>query len=79
MSFNKGKYDEACTVLRKTTGASCAVAIIIDGEHGNGFSVQTNNPHMIDAIPSVLRILANSIERDIRDVDGGVVYEPVHD
>jgi hypothetical protein len=77
MSFEKGKYDEQCSVLRKTTGGSCAIAIILDGDGGNGFSVQTDTINMLDAIPSVLRMVANSIEKSIRD--GEVEEEYVHD
>jgi hypothetical protein len=69
MSFGKGKYDEACTALRKHTQASMALAIVVDGHSGNGFSVQTTNPAMLDAIPAVLRTLANSVEKDIRNAD----------
>jgi hypothetical protein len=69
MSFGKGKYDEACTVLRKQTQANMALAIIVDGHSGNGFSIQTNNLDMLFAIPSLLRVLANSIEEDVKNKD----------
>lgn len=78
MSFGKGKYDVQCTELRKSTGADLALAIIIGGDLGNGFSAQTNNINTLDAIPAVLRTLANSIENDIREADAKELKN-VHD
>ena len=41
--FGPGKYDELCTAAREETKAVGVVLIVIDGEHGNGFSCQTHD------------------------------------
>lgn len=61
MPVGVGKYDDACTVARESTKARGAIVIIIDGEHGSGFSVQAS-PGEVIYLPHVLRDLANQIE-----------------
>lgn len=40
MALGPGKYDAQCTALRESTEATVAIAIIMDGNHGSGFSMQ---------------------------------------
>ena len=58
-----GKYDELCTYVREQTKAAGVVVIVLGGEDGHGFSVQA--PLEVAAtLPRLLRIMADSIERD---------------
>lgn len=56
------KYDEACTAARIATGASGIILIILDGEHGPGFSMQAP-PSLVPDMPGLLRRMADDIER----------------
>lgn len=58
---NPGKYDDACTVARESTGAVATLLIVIGGEHGNGFSVQTLEPDLLPVIPTMLEVVAAGI------------------
>lgn len=58
-----GKYDRLCTKLRKQTQADAAVAIILNGKRGSGFSVQAPLDVTM-RLPELLRELADQIERD---------------
>jgi hypothetical protein len=59
-----GKYDELCTQAREAALAGCALLIILDGEHGHGFSAQFSDPSYVGRLPAILREVANQIERD---------------
>jgi hypothetical protein len=61
-----GKYDDACTMARLMTRAVGCVLIVIQGEHGNGFSVQTLLPDMLPSLPELLREVARGIEDGIK-------------
>ncbi len=65
MALGPGKYDNACTVARELTGADAVVLIVLGGEHGAGFSVQTVNPALCAALPSLLEDLAQQIRRSM--------------
>jgi hypothetical protein len=60
-----GKYDDACTAARETTGAAGALLIIFEGEKGHGFSAQLPVEALVQ-IPTVLREIADQIEEDAR-------------
>jgi ribose 5-phosphate isomerase RpiB len=67
MTTGPGKYDDVATMVREKTEAACVVVIVIDGNHGNGFSVQaTNLGGMFAAVPIALRMAADQIEEDAR-------------
>lgn len=36
-----GKYDDLCTTVRTMASAKLAAVIVLGGDKGNGFSVQT--------------------------------------
>jgi hypothetical protein len=65
MAVGPGKYDEALTLARQACGATCAVLIVFDGKRGAGFSCQAT-PAMTLSLPEILRLMANSIEEDLR-------------
>lgn len=57
-----GKYDELATYVRETAQAETAVVLILQGNDGSGFSVQTTKP--LGILPGLLRRLADEIEND---------------
>ena len=60
-----GKYDVACTVARTACGpASEAVLIVLNGVHGDGFSVQASLL-TLGRLPEILRQMASAIEEDL--------------
>ncbi len=58
-----GVYDEVCARVREETGAKAVILAIIDGKHGEGFSVQ-GTPLIVMLLPGILRRIADDIERD---------------
>lgn len=61
-----GKYDDLCTELREKTRAVGAIVIIVEGNQGNGFSVQGPLP-VVAQLPQMLRFMADQIERDAQN------------
>lgn len=66
MALGPGKYDHIATAARQVTKARGVVVIVIGGEAGSGFSVQTTDPHLSRALPALLRELAEQIDADTR-------------
>jgi len=64
MAIGKGKYDDLLTEAREKAKASGAVLIILDGEHGMGFSVQAP-ALMLARLPAMLRYTADMLDDDI--------------
>jgi hypothetical protein len=64
-----GKYDDLCTLVREGAKAGAVVVIIIDGEHGFGFSVQATAgftyklPDILDTLAKDIRGLVNDIPK----------------
>ncbi len=58
-----GKYDDETELMCIKYRANMAVLIMIGGKVGNGFSVSTNDPKLLLAIPAILRDVANNIEK----------------
>ena len=68
-----GKYDKECTDLREATKAAVAIAVIIDGRHGHGFSCQADltnitGEQMMFKIPNGLRMVADQMEKDFKEL-----------
>jgi len=70
MAWGPGKYDEALTLARKKSKATAALLIVLDGEHGPGFSVQGQLDTLV-ALPEILRMVAKEIEGTIRKGGNG--------
>jgi len=64
-----GKYDHAATVARASTRAAGVILIVFHGAHGHGFACQLP-PELTEALPRILRHVADDIERDLRARDG---------
>ena len=63
MPAGPGKYDDACTEARLVTAARAVVLIVIDGEEGSGFSVQSAlGADLTAQLPALLRQVADEIE-----------------
>lgn len=63
MTIGAGMYDELCTQVREQAQAVGVVLLIVNGRHGNGFSVQA--PLDVHAtLPVVLESLAETIRED---------------
>jgi hypothetical protein len=61
-----GKYDDICTKALLGAQAECALLIILDGEHGHGFSVQFTDPSYVKSLPVILRDVAEQIEHEAK-------------
>jgi hypothetical protein len=61
-----GKYDEACTQARIATRAVGVLLVVIEGDKGTGFSVQTHDKEVLHVLPAILRLTADEIERENR-------------
>ena len=64
-SRGPGKYDHACTLAREATDAHTCLVVIIGGNRGHGFSVQTLDTDSVEELPEILRIIADEIEDEI--------------
>ena len=64
--YGPGKYDAACTQARTMTQAETTLLVVINGKAGSGFSVQSKDPHFGETLVSLLRAVADQIERDTR-------------
>jgi hypothetical protein len=59
-----GKYDDLCTVVREATNAEGVILIVINGNKGNGFSVQAT-ARIIPGIPDMLEFTAGEIRKQV--------------
>jgi hypothetical protein len=66
MKREPGKYDALATSVRERTNAVGVVMIVLAGDQGHGFSVQTLDPSLEQSLPTLLRYIADNIERDLR-------------
>jgi hypothetical protein len=62
----KGKYDDICTSVRRTTDADGVIVLVFGGIHGHGFSAQLP-PGLVVPVPAMLRSMADQIEADQRE------------
>jgi len=65
MAVGKGRYDEICEAVREETGAFGAILLIMDGDRGNGFSVQVP-PEVLGRVPELLQHLADAIQEEVK-------------
>jgi hypothetical protein len=59
-----GKYDDLATEARERAKAQGAILIVIQGEHGSGFSCQATLQVTLE-LPKMLREMADEIEKDL--------------
>ena len=60
-AFGPGKYDDLCTRVREESTAVAAIVVIVGGERGSGFSVQSLDESFIYVIPDMLDKLSGDI------------------
>lgn len=61
-----GKYDDLASLIREQAKAETVMVIVINGDKGHGFSVQSHNPEMLPVLPKILRDVAEEMERDLK-------------
>ncbi|MGH8609138.1 MAG: hypothetical protein ACREX9_17510 [Gammaproteobacteria bacterium] len=61
-----GKYDALCTHVRETALAQAAIVIVLGGNNGSGFSVQTPNLQVLDKLPDLLETIAREIRAETK-------------
>jgi hypothetical protein len=64
MAASPGKYDKYVTYVRECTLADVVLVMIIGGDKGDGFSMQSVYPDS-SFLPKVLREMAAAIEHDL--------------
>jgi hypothetical protein len=65
MSDGLGKYDDLCTYVREQAKAMTAIIIVLDGEHGSGFSLQSHVENSRAFLPDLLETMAADIRRNM--------------
>jgi len=64
MSEGPGRYDELATAVREKAEAEAVVLIIVNGNKGFGFAVQSLTPEALEALPKAVRQVATAMEAD---------------
>lgn len=62
MAVGPGKYDDCCTTVRELTDGALVLVMVVGGDRGNGFSVQSRDEQLVARLPDLLRTMANNIE-----------------
>jgi hypothetical protein len=65
MAVGPGRYDDLATYVRVKSKAAAVVVIVARGDRGDGFSVQCGGIHIASALPAMLRMIADGIEKDL--------------
>jgi hypothetical protein len=65
MPLGPGKYDDLATAARKAAEATGVIVIVIGGNQGHGFSVQTHDLGLAAKLPAILRYIADGMEEDM--------------
>jgi len=68
MPLGPGVYDDLCTKVRKAAKANTAIIIIGEGHKGSGFSVQSVDFYVNFKLPSLLRDIADEIEKSFQGI-----------
>jgi len=66
MALGAGKYDGLCTMVREQAKAEGAIVVIINGEHGQGFSVQVSDLSVMPTVADALEQVAATIRKDLK-------------
>lgn len=67
MPIGPGKYDDLATSVRRAAKAKTVIVMVIGGDRGSGFSVQTESPTAAHALPALLRDMAKQIDRSLQE------------
>jgi predicted ATP-grasp superfamily ATP-dependent carboligase len=64
MALGPGKYDDVATIVRELTDAAAVIVLVIEGNQGSGFSVQTTLPNL--TAENLAKLLEN-MARQLRE------------
>lgn len=62
--LGKGRYDDVCTEVRKSTKADGVMLMVFNGRDGSGISMQAT-PAMMMILPDILEGMAADIRKDL--------------
>lgn len=65
MPRGPGKYDPEASAALASAQAAAVVLIVIGGDRGSGFSVQSMTPDTLRNLPNLLRGIADAIDQDV--------------
>lgn len=65
MAEGAGKYDDLCVEVLRKTNADCAIVLVVNGNRGNGFSVNSLDHDFIFILPDILEDIASQIRQDV--------------
>jgi hypothetical protein len=67
MAMGPGKYDDAATLVRETTGAAGVVVVVLGGVLGDGYATQVASTLRAELetrrVVRLLRLIADDLER----------------
>jgi hypothetical protein len=63
MATGPGKYNEQATFVRETTNARAVIVMVLDGNHGHGFSVQAQDDIPPGQLAQILEFTAAEIRK----------------
>lgn len=58
-----GKYDDECTIVREMTEGETVAVIVINGDRGSGFSLQTTEVTPMNVLADVLESMAKELRQ----------------
>lgn len=64
MPFGPGRYGANAEALLQKFGGELCVVILLGGPKGAAFDVATSSPALLRTLPTVLRTLADDIDKD---------------
>jgi hypothetical protein len=73
VALGPGKYGKNAEALLKVVGGDLCI-VILSGPDGLGFDVATSNLALLATIPGILRIVADSLDRDLFEKGGGPLF-----
>ena len=65
MAEGAGRYDDLCVEVMRITNADCAIVLVVNGNHGNGCSVNFLDHDVIFRLPAILEEIASQIRQNV--------------
>lgn len=62
----ESEYESLCDMIMEETQAQMCTMIVIEGNKGNGFSTQSRSLQALHFLPSILRSMADSMEKQMK-------------
>jgi len=67
MDNHTGKYDIPCEFAVAMTGGDLVGLIVLNGNHGSGFSIATRDPELLKKLPNFLETIAKEIREKTKE------------